>query len=128
MQNSIFIAKLVGPVVTAFGLSLLLNRDAIQEMIDTALSHKAVIVLAGLPPLIAGLAIVNTHNSWTAGLPLVITLFGWLAVIGGLLRIIFPGVAQTAGKLILKNNAILPVATAVWLAFGAYLVYQGYLA
>lgn len=128
MQNSIFIAKLVGPIITAFGLALMLNRNAVEEIIETALQHKSVTILAGLPPLLAGLAIVNTHNIWTAGLPLVITLFGWLALIGGLSRVLVPGVTQSAGKSLLKMSAALPAAFSLWIALGVYLIYQGYLA
>jgi len=128
MQNSIFIAKLIGPVIAAFGLTMLLNRDAIIEMIDASLRSKAIIIVAGLPTFLVGLAIVNTHNFWASSWPVAITIFGWLAMIGGLMRILFPSTMQAAGAMVFKQRFVLPVASAIWLAFGVYLGYQGYIA
>ena len=128
MQNSVFIAKLMGPAIAAMGLSLLLNRDVFNRLIDELLDNAGAIVMIGVLTLLAGLAVVNTHNVWVAGWPVIITLFGWAAVGAGLFRIILPKAVQKMGRTMLNLNAIIPLAAALWAGFGIWLSYQGYLA
>ena len=45
----------------------------------------------------AGLAIVLTHNIWAADWRVLITLFGWLNVIGGALRLFAPPLLMKTG-------------------------------
>jgi hypothetical protein len=33
---------------------------------------------------------VRVHNRWSGGWPVIVTVLGWLFVLGGLLRILFP--------------------------------------
>ena len=53
------------------------------------------IYLSGVLSLLAGLAIVIAHNRWSGGWPVIITVLGWLMVIGGVIRIVVPQVVQT---------------------------------
>jgi hypothetical protein len=85
------------------------------------------IFIAGFLALLGGLAIVNTHNLWVAGWPIIITIFGWLAVIGGIIRIAFPGVTKSIGKAMLGNALLLRVIGGVQTALGAYLMSVSYL-
>jgi hypothetical protein len=45
--------------------------------------------LACILMFVAGLAVMRVHNRWTGGWPLLGTIFGWFAVLGGLARIVF---------------------------------------
>ena len=128
MQNSILIAKLIGPVIAALGLTLLVNRGVFDRLIEEASSNKGLIVLMGVPTLLAGLAIVTTHNVWAWNWSVAITIFGWLAVVGGLLRTLLPGLVQALGGRVLKLPYLMTVAGVIWTGFGLYLSYYGYLA
>ena len=98
MQTSILIARLIGPLLVMTGLIMLVTSQAVQDMAREFLASRALIFIAGVLALLGGLAIVNTHNVWTAGWPVIITIFGWLAVIGGIVRMGFynssPGVKR----------------------------------
>ena len=48
------------------------------------------IYFSGLLALVSGLAILNVHRSWT-GWPVIVTIIGWLMVIGGAIRLVLPG-------------------------------------
>ena len=126
MQTSLFLAKLLGPLFVALGLGLLVNHGAFQAMAAEFLRNYPLIFLSGLISLAAGLALVLTHNVWTRDWRLIITLFGWLAVIGGVLRIVTPQLAAAAGGVMLVHTAALIVAAFVWLALGAVLCFFGY--
>ncbi len=77
--------------------------------------------------LLAGLAIVNTHNLWVAGWPVIIMIFGWLAVVGGIVRIAFPGITKAIAEAMLARTAVLRVLALLQVLLGAYLMVEGYL-
>ena len=128
MQTSRFLAKLIGPLLAVIGLALIFNSDAFRAMAEEFLKSYALIYIAGLLALTAGLAIVNTHNLWTPDWRVVITILGWLFVIGGIFRIGFPRGVQSLGASILTsapNNWIM-IEGGIFFALGAWLTYEGY--
>ena len=66
MQTSIFIARLIGPVMIVAGLSVLLNRQSFHSMAEEFLASRALMFLGGMMVMLGGLAIVLTHNVWTS--------------------------------------------------------------
>ena len=126
MANSIFLAKLIGPVLLAGAAGILVNGATYRLLIDEFLRSRALIYLSGILAMTAGLAIVLTHNVWVANWPVLITIFGWLAVIGGAVRIIAPQGTERVGRAVLKNKHALTIGGAAWLAFGAVLSFFGY--
>ena len=125
MTNSEFIAGLIGPVLLAMAVSVMINRSAFEAMISEIEHNMLVIVLAGLALLVAGLAIVRVHNIWD-GWEMIITVAGWLAVIGGLIRILFaPRLAHLA-KSMASSSTLLTVAMATMLLVGLFLTGKGY--
>ena len=128
MQRSIFLAKLIGPFLAVIGVALIFNADTFRTMAGEFLKSYSLIYLAGLLALIAGLAIVNTHNEWTGGWRVVITVLGWLAVIGGIVRIVFPRTVETLGASMIatSSNAWIIGEGVVFLALGAWLSFMGY--
>ena len=126
MQTSVLIARLIGPILVVVGLTVLINPKALQEIGQEFLASRAMIFIAGFLALLGGLAILTTHNLWTTGWPLIITIFGWLAFIGGILRIAFPALTKSIGEVMLAKGALLRVAAGIQLVLGAYLMIMGY--
>ena len=128
MQTSLFLAKLIGPVLVVMGLGMLINRDSYRAMAREFLASRALIYIAGLFALVPGLALVLNHNVWAADWRVVITLFGWLATIGGIFRILFPQQVTKIGSAILDRPNYLTIAAAAVIALGLWLGYAGYFA
>ena len=126
MPTSIFLAKLIGPVFLAVGVAMLLNGAAYRTLANSFLDNPALMFLSGLLTLPPGLAIVLTHNVWAADWRIVITIFGWLAVIGGAVRLLAPRQAVAVGRTMLGNPSAMTISAAVWLAIGALLCFFGY--
>jgi hypothetical protein len=128
MQRSIFLAKLIGPLLAAIGVALIFNADIFRAMAGEFLKSYSLIYIAGLLALTAGLAIVNTHNEWTGDWRVVITILGWLCVIGGVFRIVFPSVVGTLGASMIgtTSNGWIIGEGVVFLALGAWLSFMGY--
>ncbi len=128
MQTSIFLAQLLGPFFLAIGAGLLVNREGYREMAEEFLDSRPLIYIAGILALVPGLALVLLHNVWALDWRLIITIFGWLAVIGGVFRIVFPQQVTDIGNAMLEHPSWLTAASIVVLALGAVLSFYGYFA
>ena len=128
METSLFIAKLTGPTLLVIGAALIINRDHMREMATDFLEHRGLIFLAGVLTLFGGLAIVLTHNVWEAGWPVVITILGWLLVVGGAFRILFPDSVKSIGQSMLDKPGLLTATGVVEGLIGAWLCYVSYIA
>jgi hypothetical protein len=128
MQRSIFLAKLIGPFLAVCGVALIFNADAFRAIGDEIVKSPALIYIAGILALVAGLAIVNTHNEWTADWRVAITLSGWLCVFVGIMRLVFLRVAEElagSAMAIVSNSWIIGEGIVI-LALGAWLSFKGY--
>jgi hypothetical protein len=126
MDTSVFLARMTGPVLLAIGIALLINQRSVREMAGEFLGSKALIFMSGVLSLLAGLAIVLTHNVWDASWPVVITLLGWALAIGGAFRIIFPDSVKSMGTGMLDSPTLLTVSGVAYGLLGAALCYLGY--
>ena len=128
METSLFLAKLIGPLMLVIGAAMLVNQVNMREMAADFLEHRGLIFLSGLLTLLAGLAIVLTHNVWEAGWPVIITILGWLSVIGGAFRIVFPDSVKSMGAAMLDKPGVFTAGGIVQALIGASLCYVGYMA
>ena len=122
---SLFLARLLGPVFVAIAIGVLVNGAVFRAIAEESL-RSALIYLTGLFAITAGVAILLNHNVWAADWRVLITLFGWLAAIGGAQRIIWPQGTEAAIRWFLANPTSLVVAGIVWLVIGAVLCFYGY--
>ena len=125
MQTSIFLARLIGPVMALVGVSLLVNELAFRKMAQEFLRSPALIFFSGMILMPAGLAVVLSHNVWVANWTVIITLLGWIAVISGAVRVFAPDRATKLGKKVLSYNFTM-AAAAFWVIVGAALCYFGF--
>jgi hypothetical protein len=71
MQSASLNVPLLGPTLVASAVTLLVNLDKSQTLIEELSQSPAVIMIAGYAAFVPGLAIVYFHNKWTAGWPVV---------------------------------------------------------
>jgi hypothetical protein len=128
MDASLFLAQLIGPVLLVTAAAVLINQDNMREMASDFLEHRGLIFLAGILTLVAGLAIVLTHNEWEWSWAVVITIFGWLGVIGGFFRIVFPDSVKSVGTAMLQKPGLFTAGGIGQALIGAWLCYFGYMA
>ena len=126
MQTSIFLAKLLGPILLVVGGALLVNRKDLDALAQELLRSRLLLFLFGLIDLAIGLAIVLTHNVWVADWRLIITLLGWLLMVRGAVRILIPEHAKALGAKLLKNANAVTGSLAVTAGLGLVLSYFGY--
>ncbi|MEJ2434830.1 MAG: hypothetical protein P8Y53_17325 [Pseudolabrys sp.] len=128
MQTSIYLARLMGPIGIAIGAGMLVNSRVYRRMAEEFLESYALIYFSGLIAGTAGLAVVLAHNVWSADWRVVVTLLGWAAFVGGIVRIVLPQFTRTIGNAMFERPLVFKIGGAITLALGLGLGYEGYFA
>ncbi len=126
MQPAVFIARLLGPVFVVIGLSILLNEQIYAAIITEAVHSPTLIYFSGILSLPVGIAMLNVYRAWTADWRVIVTIFGWLFLIGGIVRILLPGATATLGNMIFAASAAMPVIAIIILVLGGWLSFESY--
>jgi len=84
------------------------------------------IYLSGLLSMLAGLAVVNTHPSWTRDWRVVLTIIGWLLLVGGIVRIVLPDIILKLGSTLYGSPTTLLIVAIISLVLGGFLSFKGY--
>jgi len=118
MDKSKSLAKIVGPtlIVMIFSEMKIWN----PTLYDTQI--VPLIYLNGVLLFVAGLAIVNKHNIWTFSWQTILTIVGYLGIVLGLFRMLFPQVQQ--GKF--ENNNSILVIEIILILIGLFLTLKAY--
>ncbi len=123
---SIWIAKLLGPIVTVLGVHLLVSPARLQQTAAKFLQDTPLIFISGVLAMLGGLAIINTHNIWSWDWRVIITVFGWALLISGAGRILAPQLTTEVGGSMMDRPNMTRAAGLVWATLGLYLSYKGY--
>jgi uncharacterized membrane protein HdeD (DUF308 family) len=118
MTNTKQLAGLVGPMLVALTLS---ENEFVQPHLYDA-QIPPVVYLSGSLILLAGLSIVRVHNRWVASWPVLVTIIGWFAILGGLGRMFTARQYQHVAQ----QTTALFVLEIVLLAVGVFLTYKAY--
>jgi len=83
--------------------------------------------LAGFLGLVAGLALVLTHNVWLLEWRLIITVIGWATIVCAVVIIFQPQWIASLGLKIIKNQGIYFGAAVIDVVIGLFLSYFVYI-
>jgi hypothetical protein len=125
MATSIFLAKLLGPILVLAAVAVFMNRKSLEALAREFLNSPALLLL-GFLDFAAGLAIVLTHNVWVADWRVIITLLGWLLLLRGIVRTLIPDQVKPYGVKLMRNKNAVTGVLAVTLVLGLALSYFGY--
>lgn len=123
MTYSKLIAGLIGPVLAAVGFAMLANQARFSMIVGQLGQDPGLIFLSGILSLLGGIAIVRVHNVWTGGWRVILTILGWLAIIGGLVRIWLPHLATPIAEAFAGSSSALMIGGLIVLVLGAFLTY-----
>jgi drug/metabolite transporter (DMT)-like permease len=126
MPPATMIARLIGPVFAVIGVAVLVNTSYYVELTAEASHVPTLIYLYGLMVLAAGIAMLNFYRAWTRDWRVIVTILGWLFVIGGVIRILLPQVVERLAPTMLGSSAGLIAAGVVVLVVGIYLTFEAY--
>jgi hypothetical protein len=104
----------------------LLNLQHYIALIAEAVRSPMLIYIAGLLALTGGLAMVNAYRAWTADWRVVVTVLGWLMVIGGVFRIALPRLTAGLAAAVYSGSVAMTIVGVIVLVVGGYLSFEGY--
>lgn len=90
MNNSIAITQVLGAIFAIMGLSVVIDRKNLSVALDKVSEDRGFLWLWGFLILTMGAVIIVMNNVWTSGLPLLITILGWLTLIKGAFLLLLP--------------------------------------
>jgi cytochrome bd-type quinol oxidase subunit 2 len=126
MPSSKTIAGLIGPTLIAIAVALLVNLESFPALAESVSRDPLLIFVSGVLMFIAGLAIVRVHNRWEADWTVLLTVLGWIALIGGLARMMFPIELAAMATKFSQDTGLIAAEAVVLLVVGAFLSYKGY--
>lgn len=125
METSQLIARILGPFMVVAGAAMLVNPSRLRAMAKDFMDSPGLIFIAGALALLLGLLLVNFHNVWVAGWPVIITLYGWIAILGGIFRMCFPDAVKSLGQRMIEKRGLMMGAAAINVLLGAFLTFKG---
>ncbi len=108
------------------GVGFLLSGDYYRKAIPKLIDQPGYMLLGGMMSLLIGFLMVQYHNIWTADWTVVVTIFGWLALIKGVALLAFPKSFDVFKKMFASAKMM---QIMVWpiLIFGLFFGYFGFL-
>ena len=126
MCVSVFYAQVIGLWLLLVALAMIVHHARFKKTVAETLTHHSFMTFSGLIALGIGLLVVVSHNIWVPAWPVVVTLFGWVLIIQGVMRIFWPEAFAKMMKDMLTGSGY-TVMSWVWLLVGLYLIYAGFI-
>ncbi len=127
MDSSIFLAMLMSPYIIMIGASLILNQKIFRKIMEDFPKTPSLVFITGLLTFVDGLAIVLFHNIWVADWRVIITIFGWLVLIKGMLLVMLPGTLLKVTKIYSDNLKLVLIPWSIMILIGIFLTIKGYI-
>ena len=124
MNVPIVIAQFLGILFLGIGLSVVIDWKNLSAAIREISHNQGTLWMFGFITLCMGAVLIALNHAWTSGLALVITVFGWLALIKGLYLLIFPKSAIWLYEKCNTRGALLPGGIVACI-LGLVLLYAG---
>ena len=126
MDISIFLAKVLGLYLFIMAIVMFVNVQRLRA-ISNAVAGTPFIFASGAFALIVGLLLVVSHNIWEADWKVIITIIGWLVLIKGIVRLLFPEYASRMMVNFVQNTTAYYITDVIILILGIYLSYVGFM-
>ena len=126
MDSSILLARLMGPYIILIGVSLIFNQKIFLQIMEDFPKNPSLVFITGLLTFVAGLATVLFHNIWVWDWRIIITIFGWLVLIKGLLLVVLPGSVGKTTKIYAGNPKLVMIPWGIMILIGIFCTIKGY--
>ncbi|UCG56096.1 MAG: hypothetical protein JSU70_14630 [Phycisphaerales bacterium] len=120
------IFQIVSLVYIAVGIGILINPEFYKKLLEDFVEDAPFLYLGGIAALVAGYLILAFHGAWTMDLSVVITIFGWIALIKGILILVQPNIMIALSKAMTKNKSILRIWAVVAIVLGPAFSFLGF--
>ena len=120
------IFQLLGLTYAAVGLRGIVNKNSYEEIIKDSIDSPALYYLFGFIILVIGFLLVTFHNEWSMSWSVIITIFGWIALIEGVLILALPALFLKISSWMVKKDKFLRVYAVAGLLLGVFFLILGF--
>ena len=125
---TIFLARLIGLYCLLFGLAIVVQKEAMLEMVAALIRNGPVLLIIEVIGVTAGLAIVLGHNVWSGGaLPIIVTLLGWIILIRGVVLLFLSPQGKVRLFEMFRFAELFYLYVGITLVLGLYLTFAGFI-
>jgi len=113
-------------VYIAFGIGIFINPGFYKKLFEDFIENAAVMYLGGVIALVVGYLILSFHFTGTRDISYIITIVGWLALIKGILILIWPKIIIALSKAIQQKESVLRIEAVAVIVLGLAFAYLGF--
>ena len=106
---------------------MFVNVSKVKAMVEDLSDSTPLFFFSGSIALIFGILMVVVNNVWSMDWRIVVTIVGWLILIKGAVRVLFPQMVFKAARNAVQNNATYYITTSIVTVVGLFLSYCGYM-
>ena len=104
---------------------MLLDREAIPSMFETMLEDSAAGFCTGLIAFIVGAVVVSVHSQWNGTLAILISLFGLISLVEGILMLAFRKQFLGAFSFMTQSKMMISAFSMLAIVMGAAFIWAG---
>jgi cytochrome bd-type quinol oxidase subunit 2 len=124
--NAMYIAQFISVIFLVMSFAIFFNADAYKKLIGEYVKSPALMNFAGFSSLVIGFLILKHHNNWEYNWSIVITLFGCISFVKGVMLVAFPNVLMNIFNLKQITTKYLRIESVVMFAVSLALGYFGF--
>ncbi|MHC4913280.1 MAG: hypothetical protein ACYTE5_09805 [Planctomycetota bacterium] len=113
-------------VYIAVGIGILVNGRFYRRMFEDFVESPSTLYFGGITALAVGYLILAFHNTWTKDLSVIITIFGWLALVKGIVILIQPEIIIALSKAMVKKESVLKIEAIAVIILGLAFSFLGF--
>jgi len=126
MENSIMIAKVMGPVCIVVGIGIAINLKFYQKMIADFCNNGALLYFAGAITLALGLFMAQVHDFSLGGWYILVSVICVMTILKGVVLIVFPKIFVKIAEKYKYGGVHLVIHIGLAIIFGLILTIMGY--
>jgi uncharacterized protein YjeT (DUF2065 family) len=120
------IFQIISLLYITVGIGILINPGFYKKLFEDFIENAAVLYLGGVMALTIGYLILAFHKTWTKDLSVIITIFGCLAMIKGVLILVRPKIMIELSKVLIQKESILKIEAIVVIILGLAFSFLGF--
>lgn len=126
METTLFLAKLIGISTFVTGIAFAFRWRKFKDMINQMADNPGIFYIIVLIELVAGVALVLSHNLWGNLLESLVSIFGWLMAVEATLYLLIDH--ESVKKIIsyFNKKSFYIFGSLFYIILGAYFIYGGF--
>jgi hypothetical protein len=126
METTVFIARIISISYIAFGFGLFVNGNFYKKTLTSMVGNAPFLMFVGFTAIVVGMSILTFHDYWGFNVQGLISFIGLLALIQGILILVFPLRFKSLKKILESGKFYNVLATGVFI-FGCILGFYAFI-